>query len=152
MESSILGAWKLRSFHMEVVDTKERSEPFGPAPRGSLILHPDGRMAALLAPGEEPISTHEAGQVPAVPKLIAYSGRFRLEPPDRLVTAVDVASFPQWIGTDQVRTYALDGDNLDLFTPPGPMPRPDADPVTVIGILSWTREAAMPMEPMQSAR
>lgn len=146
MESSILGAWKLRSFYMEVVDTKERSEPFGSAPRGSVILHPDGRMAALLTPGEAPTSNNEADQAPAVPKLIAYSGRFRLEPPDRLVTAVDVASVPHWFGTDQTRTYILDGDNLHLFTPPGPMPRPGADPVTVIGVLSWTREAATPVE------
>lgn len=146
MKSSILGAWKLRSFYMEAVDTKERSEPFGPAPRGSLILHSDGRMAALLTPGKAPTSTSEADQAPAVQKLIAYSGRFRLESPDRLVTAVDVASFPHWIGTDQVRTYAFDGENLHLFTPQGPMPRPGADPVTVIGILTWTREAATPVE------
>ena len=151
MQGSILGAWKLSSFTMENVDTKERSEPFGPEPRGSLILHPDGRMMALITPGARDAPTTEPGQAAAFQKLVAYAGRYRLEPPDRLVTAVDVAYFETWIGTDQTRTYVLDGDRLDILTPPGRMPRPDAGEVTVIGILSWTRETSMPAgEPPQS--
>ncbi len=142
MRNGALGAWKLRSFHMENVETKERSEPFGSEPRGSLILHADGRMAALIAPGERTALTAGADQAAAFPKLLAYSGRFRLEPPDRLVTSVDVASIEDWIGTDQARTYTVDGDRLDIFTPPGRMPRQDADEVTVIGVLSWTRETS----------
>lgn len=146
MQSSVLGVWKLRSFYMENVETKERSEPFGPEPRGTLLLHPDGHMAALLTPRERIAPTTEAAQVAASQKLVAYAGRYRLEPPDRLVTSVDVAWFEDWIGTDQVRTYKLDGDRLEISTPPGRMTREGADEVTFVGILSWTREAPMPVE------
>ena len=131
MADSVVGVWKLRSFHMENFDTKERSQPFGSAPRGTLILHPDGRMAAMIAPRERAIAPQS---------FVAYSGRYRLEPPDRLVTSVDVSWFEEWIGTDQARTYALEGDRLELFTSPGRMPRPDGDDVTVMGIMSWIRE------------
>jgi hypothetical protein len=140
--SSILGVWKLRSFITEMVETGERSEAFGPEPRGTLILHPDGWMAALITPRVAADPARGAGQASAMPKLVAYSGRFRLEPPDKLVTSVDVAAITEWVGTDQSRTYRLDGDRLDIFTPPGRMPRLDAEPVTVVAILSWTREPA----------
>lgn len=146
MRNSILGVWKLRSFHMKNVETEERSEPFGPEPRGTLILHPDGRMAALLTPGERGTPATEPDRAAASQKIVAYSGRYRLEPPDRLVTSVDVACFEDWVGTDQVRTYALDGDRLDIFTPQGRMPRQGGDEVTVVGILSWTREVSAPSE------
>ena len=145
MQSSVLGVWKLRSFSIENVETRERSEPFGPEPRGTLMLHPEGRMFALLTPRERMTPTTEAGQALAFQKLVAYSGRYRLEPPDRFVTSVDVAWFEDWIDTDQVRSYSLDGDRLDIFTPPGRM-RQGTDEVTVIGVLSWTREASMPVE------
>ena len=90
--------------------------------------------------------TTEADRAEAFQKLVAYSGRYRLEPPDRLVTSVDVAWFEPWIGTDQVRTYALDGDSLDIFTTPGRMPRQGGEEVTVVGILSGPRDAPMPVE------
>lgn len=149
MQSSVLGAWKLQSFYTENVETKERSEPFGPEPRGTLILHPDGRMAAILTPRERIAPTTEAGRAAAFQKIVAYSGRYRLEPPDRFVTAVDVAWFEDWIGTDQARTYRLDGDNLDIFTSPARMPRQGADDITVIGVLSWIREASGPVEELR---
>ena len=133
MRHGILGVRTLREFVMETVETKERSEPFGPEPRGTLVLHPDGRMAAMIAPRD---------RAAAPQSFVAYSGRYRLEPPNRLVTAVDVSWFEQWIGSDQVRTYALDGDTLALFTPPGRMPRPDGGELTVRGIMSWARETA----------
>ena len=117
---------------MEDVDTGRRSKPFGPAPRGTLILHPDGHMTAMISPRE---------RTPDLQSFIAYSGRYRLEPPDRLVTAVDVAWIDAWVGTDQVRTYALDGDTLDLRTPAGRMPRQEGGEMTVMGMMSWVREA-----------
>ena len=146
MQSSVLGVWRLRSFYSENVETKERSEPFGPDPRGSLILHPDGRMTALITPRPRTAGAAESDRTAGSQRLVAYSGRFRLEPPDRLVTSVDVSWFEEWIGADQARTYTVDGDRLEIFTPPGRMPRPGGKEVTVVGVLSWTREASTPTE------
>jgi hypothetical protein len=144
MQDNLVGVWKLRSFVMENVDTKERSEPFGPEPRGTLVLHANGRMVALLTARRTADATEADAAAPL--KLLAYAGRYRLEPPDRLVTSVDVAWIEDWIGTEQTRTYRLEGDRLDLFTPTGRMPQPGGGEVTVSGVLSWTREAAMAIE------
>jgi len=40
----IAGVWILRSFHMEDLKSGQRTEVFGPNPRGVLIIHPGGRM------------------------------------------------------------------------------------------------------------
>lgn len=134
MAKNIAGVWILRSFHMEDVRTEGRSEPFGPAQRGTLILHLDGRMAAMISPRE---------RTPALQSLVAYSGRYRLEPPDRLVTSVDVAWIDEWIGTNQTRTYALEGDGLELRTPPNRILRSDGEETTVVGIMTWVRETSV---------
>ncbi len=133
MQNDVMGSWRLQSFHMHDVETEQRSEPFGPAPRGTLILHPDGRMAAMIAPRDRTVAPQS---------FVAYSGRYRLEPPDRLVTAVDVSWIEAWVGTDQVRSYALEGDRLELSTPAGRMPRQDGGEMTVMGRIVWVREGS----------
>ena len=63
----------------------------GAAPRGALMMHPGGRMMGVVTPFEQPVPKTQADQAAAFQKMIAYSGQFRLEPPDRFVTTVDVA-------------------------------------------------------------
>jgi hypothetical protein len=105
----ILGVWRLRSSYLENVETGERIEPFGANPRGVLILHPEGRMVALLTPEEQmPLST-DADHVRAFHRLVAYSGLYRLEPPNRFVTKVDVAWRQSWVGSEQGRTFLARG-------------------------------------------
>ena len=106
MSDDLVGVWRLVSHRMEDVETGERTEPFGAHPRGTLIFHPDGRMVALITPGERPAAA--AAATSGSPSLIAYSGRYRCEPPDRLITSVDIASIEAWVGTDQVRSVRCD--------------------------------------------
>jgi hypothetical protein len=135
----LCGVWRLKAFYLEVVDTGQRIEPFGPAPKGALIMHPGGRMMAVITPGEQKAPASEADQADAFRKLVAYSGLYRLEPPDRFVTSVDVAWFQPWLGTDQARTFSLDGDALYI------MSAPTGSPMTgnslAVGVLSWLRES-----------
>ena len=138
-EPSLLGIWKLKAFYLEPVDGDTRIDAFGLNPRGVLMLHPDGRMCAVITPGEQPVPTTDAERAAAFGKLIAYSGRFRLEPPDRFVTSVDVAWAPDWVGTDQQRTFRLDGDKLDIVSAPVRLPNIDG---LVRGVMAWEREVA----------
>ena len=140
MQNSILGAWMLRSFYAENVETKEQTQTFGPEPRGTVIFHPDGRMAAIITSGSPSGPVDASEKAGAAPKLLAYSGRYRLEPPDRFVTSVDVAWIHDWVGTDQARTYTLDGDELVLIGAPGRMAREDGTEATFVGVMRWTRE------------
>ena len=138
-QNGIVGVWTLRSLSAENLGTGERSESFGADPSGILILHPDGRMAAVLTPRERATPVTDAEQAAAFQTMSAYSGRYRLEPPNRFVTTVDVAWLPSGVGTEQARTYALDGDRLDIVSAPVAMPgRAGTD---IVVTLSWEREA-----------
>ncbi|HEY1783604.1 MAG TPA: lipocalin-like domain-containing protein [Roseiarcus sp.] len=86
MSETVTGVWILRSAYLERIDTGERVLPYGENPRGVLILHEGGRMAAIITPSEMSGDT-----LPPRRKLLAYSGRYRIEPPNRFVTDVDIS-------------------------------------------------------------
>ena len=136
----IAGVWILRSFQMEEMETGHRIEVFGPNPRGVLIIHSGGRMAALITPKDQPEPVTEADKVAAFQNLVAYSGRYRFEPPDRFVTTVDIAWFQPWIGTAQARKYKLDGDTLEIISAPQ---RNSFSKGLVVGVVSWVREGSI---------
>jgi hypothetical protein len=46
--------------------------------------------------------------------LIAYTGIYRVEG-DRWITKVDVAGNLEWIGTEQTRSFAINGDRLQVL-------------------------------------
>jgi hypothetical protein len=119
----ISGVWRLRAFFLEDAQTGKRSEPFG---------------IGVITPAERRAPTTETEQAAAFQKLIAYSGCYRLEPPNRFVTTVDVAWLQPWVGTEQARTHKFDGDTLDIVTAPTRVPL--TGDALVIGVLSGERE------------
>lgn len=133
------GVWLLRSYYIENLANGERTEAFGPNPNGVLILLPEGRMAAVVTPSEQASAHSEADQAAAYRELIAYSGRYRLAPPDRFVTTVDVAWFQPWVGSDQARRYRLHEHGLDIVSDPTTTPL--TGDASVVGVLAWVRES-----------
>jgi hypothetical protein len=69
--------------------------------------------------------------------LLAYSGKFRLEG-DKFITRVEVAWNEAWVGTDQARTYKLDGDKLFIIG--ATQPNPNFGGRMMTEILSWDKE------------
>src|SRR5689334_22846535 len=114
--TGLTGVWILRSAYGVRIDTKERILLFGENPRGVLILHEGGRMAALITPSLDP------GDPPPAPRqLVAYSGRYRIKPPNRFVTDVDIAWFPKWVGSAQGRNFSFEDGELHIVTDPRPV-------------------------------
>lgn len=130
-ENDLTGVWVLRSAHHEWVDTGEKILTYGDRPRG--ILHESGRMAAMITPSDQ-----TAGGPPPVRKLLAYSGRYRIENGKRFVTDVDIAWLPSWVGTSQGRNVKLREGELDIVS--DPVPLEFLDGAMAIGVLSWVRE------------
>jgi hypothetical protein len=130
--NGLTGVWTLRSARFERIDTGEKILPYGDNPRGVLILHEGGRMAAIVTPA------HQSGDGPPPRSLFAYSGRYRVEPGGRFVTDVDIAWLPSWVGTRQGRGFKLQEDKLDVVS--DPVPLEFLDGAMAIGILSWVRE------------
>jgi hypothetical protein len=131
--TGLMGVWILRSAYLERVDNRERIFQYGDAPRGVLMLHEGGRMAAIITPSDQ-----SSGAPPPRRKLLAYSGRYRIEPPNRFVTDVDIAWIPSWVGTPRGRTFTLRGGTLDIVSDPAPVEFLDG--AMAVGVLTWVRE------------
>jgi hypothetical protein len=136
-DSSIIGTWRLVSFDAEDQATGERWPTFGKAPKGRLMLMPDGYMMVILtAEGRQPANT-DADRARAFKSLFAYSGKYLLEG-ESFVTDVDVASLVEWTGTQQVRTCRFVGSKLQFISKWAPSP---FDPSrTTRGIIEFERE------------
>jgi hypothetical protein len=135
---NIAGCWTLKSCYLETVETKERLFPYGENPRGALIMHESGRMAAVITPRASKAPATDEDRAKAFGLLIAYSGRYRLEG-SRFITDVDVSWLPQWLDTSQGRSFVVHDDCLDIVSDPAPSPLRGG--ALVIGVLTWAREA-----------
>lgn len=138
-DKQLHGSWRLVSFETELQESKERMQPWGTDPNGSLVFSADGRMMVLLtARVREPGNTDEK-LVALFRTVMAYTGRYRIEA-DRFITKVDACWHEAWNGTEQERFYTLDGDTLEVRTAWMPNPLVAGNP-TGRGVLGFKRES-----------
>ena len=69
--------------------------------------------------------------------MLAYSGKYRTEG-NKIVINVDLAADESWNGTEQVRHYRLEGDQLHIEA--APQPYANFGGKVMRGILIWTRD------------
>jgi hypothetical protein len=87
-------------------DLPEQFRAKGHYPRGVPILDEGGRMAAIITPSAQP---NDAPPPPE--RMIACSGRYRIEPGGRFITDVDIGWLPAWLRTPRGRQFSiLDGE------------------------------------------
>lgn len=133
-----IGAWKLVSLVYEFQDGRAPAPLLGENPVGYMILTPSGRMAAVLEKdGRKPAKNDEERSV-LLRSLISYTGKYRIEG-DKWITKVDASWNGAWNGTEQERTYRLDGDKLfviSMWQPNSTMP---GNPMAH-AIMQWERE------------
>jgi hypothetical protein len=133
----IVGTWKLVSVMYEDQATKALTPVFGDNPRGYQIATADARWLALATPSERAVPKTDAERAQAFQKMIAYSGRYRVEG-NTVTTKVEVAWNEAWVGGEQVRHIRFEGDKLFIESPP--MPHPNVDDKVVRVIVTWQRE------------
>jgi Lipocalin-like domain len=123
MSDSIVGIWSLSSveFHSgrgEVV------HPFGPHPVGQMIASRDGHFAIQVMDPRRP--QFASGDVfgatleekaSAMRGFTAYSGTYEAQG-DRILIHIRASLFPNWVGKDEVRSFTLKGDELEIRTKP----------------------------------
>jgi hypothetical protein len=115
-KTSIQGAWKLVSYEVEVQSKGEIMLPMGKNPTGYVIFSPESRVwFVLTGEGRKPAKSAN-GKAALLDSLIAYEGKYRLEG-DKWVTSVEVAWNPAWVGTEQSRSFKVEGDRLQVLTP-----------------------------------
>jgi hypothetical protein len=119
----LIGTWRLASWTRIESDGK-RSEPLGPGSTGLITYTADGFMfASLMAPNRKPFAgTDPFGGTAeecrgAMSTGLSYCGRWRLEG-DRLVHAVEMSMFPNWVGAEMVRVCRFEGGRAVVRTLP----------------------------------
>ena len=153
------GLWELRTFAVHVGD--ETLHPHGERCRGLLLFSPEGRFSAHQFDdgrprfaGSDQWSGTEAEIRAAYNGYTAYYGRYRVFPdeipedmPAELAARRDAGRalgtirlqaegslFPNWIGGEQLRWFALAGDDLTLVAPAVPVRGTERT-----AVLDWVR-------------
>jgi hypothetical protein len=117
----LLGTWKLVSYVGQEVASGVGSNVMGPRPSGYINYGPDGRMIVLIVGSDrkKPVGTI-ATQVEAqhlIRSMLAYAGTYTVDSGAKTVSHhVEISGDQSRTGTDQIRTYKLNGDRLTLIT------------------------------------
>jgi hypothetical protein len=113
----LVGSWRLVSVEATFSDTGEHAATFGPEPNGRMVLTPAGRIMFLITKSNREPPTGDAARALLFNETIAYSGQVRLASPGKFVTKVEISLFPEEIGTEKLRLFAIDGDRLTITRP-----------------------------------
>ena len=123
MTSPLLGTWTLVRWYNEASDGST-TEPFGQDARGTINYSADGHMFAHLAKANRPgfASADMADGTPgeesaAMKSHVSYTGTYDFHG-DHVVHLVEIASFPNWAGTDQRRQIQYEDGLLRLSSQP----------------------------------
>ena len=140
-ENLLVGTWRLTSFVREVAGTSERYNQLGEHPDGYISYGADGRMLVLFVSDQQPRPLAEPSDEERIKlhkTMLAYGGTYKLFP-GKVVHRIDVEWDGRRLGSDQVRYFALTGENLVLKTESNKSP---VDGREGVGILSFIRVKA----------
>ncbi len=121
MRNPLVGTWNLIAY--EDTPEKGRTEfPWGKHPSGVLIYDDTGHMAVQIqrTPGDRSIAKSEskltsADKLKLLGAYTAYFGTYSVVWEQMTITHHITGNlFPVYIGSDQVKGFALDGDRLTL--------------------------------------
>lgn len=116
---SLAGTWSLLSVD-NLLEDGTVIQPYGPNPVGRLTLDPGGRYTVhIFRPGRARFSSNDKARgTPEENRALvqgtnSHFGRYELIPGGEVIAFhIEHASFPNWEGTVQRRSYRLSGDTL----------------------------------------
>ena len=141
VQQAILGTWKLVSYIREDVPSGAKSDVMGDHPSGYLNYGSDGRMMVMIVGSDRKkpagaIATPDEAEA-LIKSMLAYAGTYTIDIETKTVTHhIDISWDQARTGTDNVRSYKLEGNRLMLST------EPSADPATgqkTVRTLIWER-------------
>jgi hypothetical protein len=119
----LVGMWTPVSVTVDQGGTK--TNPYGPNPKGILTFDSSGHFSAIFVSAELPkfaANSRTAGtpeeNKAVVQGSLAYCGTYTAGDSDKsLVYRIEASTFPNWMGVEQKRTFALSGDQLTITNP-----------------------------------
>jgi hypothetical protein len=123
VDPNLVGAWNIVSLTYQQGD--KTTEPYGPNVKGTQVFGADGRFAVVVTRGDLPkvaSNNRETATADESEKIvhgsIAYFGSYTTNAADHTVTVnIEAATFANWNGTSQKRTYTISGDEMKLLNP-----------------------------------
>ena len=114
----VVGTWQLSAWTVQVVGEPGSREPYGPNPKGRLVLTPRGHWIIIITGANRTAAKTAEEKAALLDSMIAYAGKYRIEG-DKVTTRVDISSSEFYTGASQdvVRYFKVDGDKLVLRTP-----------------------------------
>ena len=112
---SVVGTWKVVSFEAVSPTTGEREPARGEHPSGYTIFTPDGRMSVLITNEGRKAPGTDQDRANLFQSMVAYTGTYRVEG-NTWTTKVDVAANPALVGTEQARSFRMEGNQLEEST------------------------------------
>jgi hypothetical protein len=119
---NLAGAWRLTASYFVDQQTGQRCDEFDAHVFGSVVFNANGRMTVLMTSGVRTKAVSDSERSALFTSMVAYTGKWSVDD-EKLVTQVDGAWDPTWIGTEQVRYHAFDGQTLSFRTAPLQLPR-----------------------------
>jgi len=111
----LFGAWELVTYEIIAADGTRRP---GAYDRGQISYDASGRMSAhLMSSANKADATPQTDELRAAAyrRYLGYYGPFVVDEAAGTVThIVDGSSNPSWVGSKQLRYYALSADNAQL--------------------------------------
>jgi len=122
-DKNLVGAWTIVSITYE--QNGKTTEPYGANVRGTQVFGADGRFAVVVTRADLPkvaSNNRETATAEEAVKIvhgsIGYFGSYTTNAADNSVTVqIEGATFPNWVGTSQKRTYTISGDEMHLINP-----------------------------------
>ncbi len=124
---NVVGTWRLVWYEARTASGETRY-PLGQHVVGYLFYDAHGNMSAHVMrvdratfASDDSGSGSDAEVRAAFEGHTSYFGTYTIDPSARTMTHhVHGASYPNWVGHDQIRYYRIDGSHLVLSTPPIP--------------------------------
>jgi hypothetical protein len=138
--ASLVGLWTLKEAFVADPHGRRIGPAFGTNPKGTIAYMPNGRMISVIADADQPALSGDRLSAPveerarAFSAASAYAGRYRFDG-RTVVHLVEVCTYPNWVGTEVVRTVELAGDEAIYRTEPQPLGGTEA-----IVCLVWKRD------------
>jgi hypothetical protein len=141
IQQAVLGTWKLASYIREEPPSGVKSDVMGSHPSGYINYGRDGRMIVLIVGSDRnkpvgAVATPDEAEA-LIRSMLAYAGTYSIDTQTKTVTHhIDISWDQSRTGTDQVRSYKLEGDRLTLTT------EPSTDPATgkkTVRTLIWEK-------------
>ena len=124
LKEQVVGTWTYASITAERKDGS-KFDPWVPNGKGLLIFTNNGRFSVQLMRSDRPklasndrlVGTPEENKAMAE-GVLSYFGTYSVNNADKTVTVhIEASSFPNWEGTDQVRSVTITGDELKYTAP-----------------------------------